>query len=105
MPIAVPMTPQPPEIYFSSCFFLRALVNLRREIRYRCAYLDTVVALFVYDGHVAPAHLQYDVHHRFDLIVIAGYRAGEVLEALFVGKFRACREKGDLQQHTGESAF
>lgn len=64
----------------------------------RTTYLYAVVALFVNDRNVAPAHLQYYVDHRFDLIVIAGYGASEVLEALFVGELRTRREKGDLQQ-------
>lgn len=80
-------------------------VNLKWDITCKRSHLYSIVALLVYDGNVAPAHFQYDVDHRFDLIVIARYGTGEVLEALFVGKFWARREKGDLQQYTGESPF
>ena len=61
-------------------------------------YLYPVVALLVYDGHVTPSYVQHDVHHCFHLIVIARNGAREVLEALFVGQFRAGREEGDLQE-------
>jgi len=75
--------------------------NSKQDTPRSNTYLYTVVALLVNDGNVAPVHRQYNVDHHFDLIVIAGYSASEIFEALFVGKLGARREKGDLQRTIG----
>lgn len=68
---------------YSFAYSLILPINLKQMLR-SSTYLYTVVAFLVNDGNVAPTHFQYNVDHRFDLIVIARYGTGEIFEALFV---------------------